>query len=110
DSIASFYRNYLIKPTLNRVIRKTYPPGACLLHAGCGGGEVDMDVVRYAKVTALDVSPEALELYTSRHQALVQTTLGNIFDLSTLRRRFDGVYNLGVMEHFSEPQITEIFR
>jgi glycosyltransferase involved in cell wall biosynthesis len=109
DKIASFYRNYLIKPTLNSVIQETFPPGAELLHAGCGGGEVDVDVVRYAKVTALDISPEALGLYRSRHKGFARPVQGNICDLSTLDRRFDGIYNLGVMEHFSEEQIGQIF-
>src|SRR6202035_6113329 len=39
DIIASFYRNHLIKPTLNHFIRKTFAPQAELIHAGCGGGE-----------------------------------------------------------------------
>jgi len=73
DVIASFYRTHLIKPSLNDAIRKAFPKDAELLHAGCGGGEVDVDVVRYAKVTALDISPKAIELYSSRHQPHVQT-------------------------------------
>ena len=108
DVVASFYRNYLIRPALNRVICRVFPRGAELLHAGCGGGEVDVDVVRYAKVTALDISPKALELYRSRHEGHAKTCVGNICDLSFPQKRFDGVYNLGVMEHFDEEQIKWI--
>jgi glycosyltransferase involved in cell wall biosynthesis len=108
DVIASFHRAYLIKPLLNRAIQKAFPEGAELLHAGCGGGEVDVDVVRYASVTALDISPKAIGLYRSRHRVPVRTIIGNVFDLSSLDRRFDGVYNLGVMEHFNEEQIKLI--
>jgi dolichol-phosphate mannosyltransferase len=110
DVFARFYRNYLIKPSLNRVIKQNFGPKAHLLHAGCGGGEVDADVVNYAAITALDISPNAIELYRRRHGDVVETMVGDIFDLSTTQRKFDGVYNLGVMEHFSEEQIRMILR
>jgi SAM-dependent methyltransferase len=108
DTIASFYRNYLIKPTLNHFIRKTFSPHAELIHAGCGGGEVDTDVVRYAKVTAVDISPNAVAKYLANHGAQAECVVMDIFHLSHLGRRFDGLYNLGVMEHFGEDQIRKI--
>jgi 2-polyprenyl-3-methyl-5-hydroxy-6-metoxy-1,4-benzoquinol methylase len=108
DIFAKFYRNYLIKPTLNRTIKNHFGPKARLLHAGCGGGEVDADVVNYAAVTAFDISPNAIALYKRRHGAVAETIIGDIFDLSKTGRKFDGIYNLGVMEHFSEEQIRMI--
>jgi dolichol-phosphate mannosyltransferase len=108
DIIASFYRNYLIKPTLNHFIRRTFSPHAELVHAGCGGGEVDTDVVRYAKVTAVDISPNAVAKYLANHGTQAECVVMDIFHLSRLGRRFDGLYNLGVMEHFEEDQIRQI--
>ncbi len=108
DVIASFYRNYLIKPTLNHFIRRTFSPHAELIHAGCGGGEVDTDVVRYAKVTAVDISPNAIAKYLANHGARAECKVMDIFHLSHIERRFDGLYNLGVMEHFEEDQIRQI--
>jgi dolichol-phosphate mannosyltransferase len=108
DIVASFYRNYLIKPTLNRFITRTFAPQAELLHAGCGGGEVDTDIVRYAKVTAVDISPNAVAKYRVNHGARAECMVMDIFHLSTLPRRFDGLYNLGVMEHFEEDQLRQI--
>ena len=108
DIIASFYRNHLIKPTLNYFIRRTFAPQAELLHAGCGGGEVDTDIVRYAKVTAVDISPNALAKYRANHGARVECMVMDIFHLSNMQRRFDGLYNLGVMEHFEEEQLRQI--
>lgn len=108
DIIASFYRNYLIKPTLNHFIRRTFSPHAELVHAGCGGGEVDTDVIRYAKVTAVDISPNAVAKYVANHGAQAECMVMDIFRLSNLGRRFDGLYNLGVMEHFEESQIRQI--
>jgi glycosyltransferase involved in cell wall biosynthesis len=108
DVFARFYRNYLIKPTLNRTIQGHFSPGTHLLHAGCGGGEVDADIVKYASITALDISPNALALYRKRNGETAETIVGDIFDLSELQGRFEGIYNLGVMEHFSEEQIRMI--
>jgi dolichol-phosphate mannosyltransferase len=108
DIIASFYRNHLIKPTLNHFIRGTFPPHAELIHAGCGGGEVDKDVVRYAKVTAVDISPNAIAKYRANHGAYAECMIMDIFNLSRIGPRFDGLYNLGVMEHFEEDQIRMI--
>ncbi len=108
DIVASFYRNYLIKPTLNHFIRRTFAPHAELVHAGCGGGEVDTDVVRYAKVTAVDISPNAVAKYLASHGAQAECLVMDIFHLSRLGRRFDGLYNLGVMEHFEEDQIRQV--
>jgi glycosyltransferase involved in cell wall biosynthesis len=108
DIIASFYRNHLIKPTLNYFIRRTFAPQAELIHAGCGGGEVDTDIVRYAKVTAVDISPNAVAKYRANHGTRAECIVMDIFHLSNMQRRFDGLYNLGVMEHFEEDQLRQI--
>jgi glycosyltransferase involved in cell wall biosynthesis len=108
DGIASFYRNWLIKPTLNHFIQSSFPQGAELVHAGCGGGEVDVDVVRYAKVTAVDISPNAVAKYRSLHGEHAETVVADIFNLRKLDRKFDGVYNLGVMEHFEDDHIRKL--
>ena len=109
DAVASFYRNRIIKPSLNHFIRQNFPAGAHLIHAGCGGGEVDVDVVRYAKVTAVDISPIALTKYNALHCDHAETVLVDIFALSGLGHKFDGLYNLGVMEHFEEPELRRLF-
>jgi SAM-dependent methyltransferase len=109
DVGAHFYRRYLIEPLLTRVLEREFANGSTLLHAGCGGGEVDKKVVSDFQVTALDISPNALALYRARYPG-VETLIGNIFDLSALRDKFDGIYNLGVMEHFSPTEIVEILK
>ena len=45
DAGAQFYRRYLIEPLLTRVLGREFSRGSKLLHAGCGGGEVDKVVV-----------------------------------------------------------------
>jgi 2-polyprenyl-3-methyl-5-hydroxy-6-metoxy-1,4-benzoquinol methylase len=79
------------------------------MHAGCGGGEVDLYVPKNFRVMGLDFSSEALASYRDLHPNSI-TVLGDILKLSELgiRERFDGIYNLGVMEHFSRDENIQI--
>lgn len=108
DLIAAFYRKFIIKPSLTHFAGKHFPPGAEVLHAGCGGGQVDTDIAQTLRISALDISSEALTMYRKcqpRNERLMQ---GSIFDIAAPESSFDGVYNLGVMEHFTEPEIHQI--
>ena len=108
NSIADFYRNRIIKPYLNHFLFKHFSAGQQILHAGCGSGKVDTDVVKKFKVTALDISPEALAIYEKVNGPSIERVLGNIFKLPFANETFDGIYNLGVMEHFTEDEIIQI--
>ena len=110
DVIAKFYRYQFIKPNLSRFIKKYFKQEASLLHAGCGGGEVDINVVKYANVTALDISPAAIDRYNRLHGKRCKSIIGNIFHMQVADESFDGVYNLGVMEHFQEQEVIDVLR
>lgn len=107
DAAAVFYRKYIIRRSLNHYIDKTFKRGANILHAGCGGGQVDTDVVKKVKVTALDISSEALNRYKRLYGDSCKIMYGSIFKIPT-KDKFDGIYNLGVMEHFTTKEISEI--
>lgn len=108
DLVAVFYRRFIIKEPLSYFIKREFGPRTELLHAGCGGGQVDSEVVQWAHVTALDISPTALTRYMSLHQNLAVAKHGSIFDIPFVEGTFDGIYNLGVMEHFTEEEIKKI--
>ena len=107
DIIASFYRRYLIRRSLDYYIDKYLPNGSKVLHAGCGSGQVDSNVCRKVDLTALDMSVNALSLYRQENSE-VKLIHGDIFDTNFADKQFAGIYNLGVMEHFSESEIQEI--
>lgn len=100
DILAGIYRRWIIRPPFERVIRKTFPPGSKLLHAGCGSGQVDSCLGNSYSITALDYSQRALELYLAVNGSISPTILGSIEQIPAPDESFDGVYNLGVMEHF----------
>lgn len=108
DIIASFYRRFLIRPLFNYFIKKYFRKHSKVLHAGCGGGEVDMYVRSYIKITAMDFSQNALEKYQSRNKKYCKIVLGDIRSIPFGPARFEGIYNLGVMEHFTKSDIEKI--
>ncbi len=110
DAVATVYRNLIIKRHLNKVIRREYPPGARLVHAGCGSGQVDADLHDYVSVTAVDISVGALEIYRRENPNAHALVHASILALPFESGTFDGVYNLGVVEHFESDQLRTIFQ
>lgn len=108
--VASFYRKYLIKPCLNYFMKRYFKKNSKVLHAGCGGGEVDMDLQNYLDITALDFSQNALEKYRNKHAGRCKIVNGDVRSLKFKTSSFDGVYNLGVLEHFYEEDINKILK
>ena len=110
DLIASFYRKFIIKPNLNNFIFKNFKKGDKLLHAGCGGGQVDIDISKNYKISALDISKIALDTYKNNNPNVEKLLYGDIFSVPANDSSFDGIYNLGVMEHFEEDEIISIMK
>ncbi|MCL5970111.1 MAG: class I SAM-dependent methyltransferase [Patescibacteria group bacterium] len=108
--IASFYRQYIIKRSLNHFIKSEFKNNARLLHAGSGSGQVDEDIIKKYEITALDISSEALKLYKFYNGDKAKLMLASIFDIQAKPSTFDGVYNLGVMEHFTKEEDVKILK
>lgn len=108
DLLAGIYRRLVVKNILNHFVKKYFPAGARALHAGCGSSQVDVDIAGYMDITALDISANALRLCTAAHGGKVKTVQGNIFSLPFPDNTFDGLYNLGVLEHFTQDEILKI--
>jgi SAM-dependent methyltransferase len=110
DRIAVFYRKYIIKPYLRSFFSRHFPEkNATILHAGCGGGQVEEGLFDPGAVIGMDISRKALTLYKKNHPGsnIIQ---GDITNTGFRDQSFDGIYNLGVMEHFSEMEIHTILR
>lgn len=108
--IASFYRKFLIKRSLNHFLKKEFVKGSSLLHAGSGSGQVDEDVREIFDITALDISAEAVKLYRFYNGETSKTLKASIFDIPVKDKTFDGIYNLGVHEHFTGRENEKIFK
>ena len=78
------------------------------MHAGCGAGQVDGDLHKVVSVTAVDISVAALQRYRKNNPGAACVKHASILDLPFAAQTFDGVYNLGVIEHFSGVEIQKI--
>lgn len=108
--VASLYRDLIIRRALNYFIEKEFKSGAKLLHAGSGGGQVDKNIILKYNITALDISAEALKLYKLHNGNKAKLMKASIFAVPARASAFDGVYNLGVMEHFTKEENAEILQ
>jgi ubiquinone/menaquinone biosynthesis C-methylase UbiE len=109
DLAAALYRNTILKRHLESTISREFQPGARLLHAGCGGGPVDANLHQQVRITAVDISPSALDFYRRSNPDAEDVRHADIMDLPFPNGSFDGAYNLGVVEHFDRPQLTKVF-
>jgi SAM-dependent methyltransferase len=108
SAIAGLYRRVFIRPRLEFWMRRSFRPGAELLHAGCGGGEVDANLGSRFRITALDISSKALDLYKKNNPAARAILHADLLEAPLPAAAFDGAYNLGVMEHFHTDEIVRI--
>ena len=108
DIIAFFYRIILIRPSLNYHIFKFFKKNSYILHAGCGGGQVDKFISDKMKICAFDISYKALENYKKNNASPYEIIQGSVFKTDFDDNKFDGIYNLGVMEHFNLQDIEKI--
>lgn len=106
--IASVYRRIFICTRLAWWLNRTFPRNARLLHAGCGSGEVDALVASRFRITGLDISPGALDRYRRNNPHAEGTIHADLMSLRGVPGGYDGVYSLGVLEHFTPEEIRAI--
>jgi dolichol-phosphate mannosyltransferase len=108
DAVAAFYRKFIIKRNLRSYLKRRFEEGSTILHAGCGSGQVDVGLHEYFKIIAMDISINALMHYNKVNTGHIQLLHESIFDTRLPKNSLDGVYNLGVMEHFTREEIDRI--
>jgi ubiquinone/menaquinone biosynthesis C-methylase UbiE len=107
--IARFYRKIIIRRSLNYFINKHFNKNSKLIHAGCGSGEVDKDIQNFCKITGVDISSYAVKLY-KKNIPKNKIIKASIFNLPIENHSVDGIYNLGVMEHYTYDEIDNILK
>lgn len=111
--IAKFYRRFIISPMVRHYFHRyfTDEPHRLYLHAGCGSAESDNRIqFQRATFVMMDISPDALAIARRKTRFRnAHFVCGDIFHPPFRENAVDGIWNLGVMEHFYEPEITTIF-
>lgn len=105
DLVAAAYRRFIIRPAVDHFLGNKFSSGDKLLHAGCGSGMVDTNVSRCFDIVGFDISPRALIEYARNHDGKADLLQGSLLEIPAADGSYDGVFNLGVMEHFTERDI-----
>ena len=109
-AIARFYRHQIIRPALNRFVQTTFVGRGPLLHVGCGTGQVDVDVRSSYDVVGVDISQAGLNLYRRSAGRAAKAVRGSASVMPFADRSVAGIYSLGLLEHFEEPEIKAILK
>jgi SAM-dependent methyltransferase len=105
----SFYRKAVFARTVRFFLHRYFPPQGLFVEAGSGTSETSMLVdKREGRVlVALDL---ILPVLTRCHPVMDLRTRGDIFRLPFHDNSIDGIWNVGVMEHFTHDRIDQILR
>ena len=106
----SFYRKAVFARTVRYFVNKYFPEKGIFVEAGSGTAETSMRIDKYSgsrKLVATDIVQPVLR---QCHPIMDERVCGDIFCLPYADDSIDGIWNVGVMEHFTHEQIDKIMR
>ena len=104
----SFFRKAVFSRTVSYYINHYFPAQGVFVEAGSGTAETSMRINKFGgarKLIAVDIVLPALERC---HPIMDSRLCGDIFCLPFGTDTVDGIWNVGVMEHFTHYQIDQI--
>lgn len=106
----SVVRKKIIASQVASIFEKYFPKQGKFVDCGCGSAETMIKIKKYDReIIALDYSEQALEkVKKNKSLPISSTVLADIFNLPFKGNSIDGIWNLGVMEHFSIKEINKI--
>ncbi len=104
---SSAVRRLLFQPAVQHFLDKYFPPDGVFVETGCGTGESSARVPkRNRRFFGLDFSPVALAQAQSTG-CFNSLLCADLFQLPLSPASVDGIWNLGVMEHFEGQAINQ---
>lgn len=106
----SFYRKAVFARAVAYFVDRYLPRAGLLVEAGCGTAETSMLIEKRGNartLVAVDLIRPVLE---HCHPIMDVRLCGDIFALPFQDNSIDGLWNVGVMEHFTHDQIDAILR
>lgn len=104
----SWYRKVVFSRTVRHYCERYFPPQGVFLEAGSGTSETSMRMDKLGgrrTLVALDIVPSVLKRC---HPVMDVRLSGDIFHLPFADASLDGLWNVGVMEHFTHAEIDSI--
>ena len=106
----SFYRIFIVGRSLDYYINRFFPEHGVFVECGAGTSETTLKTQKlFRKFVALDFSPFVLT--KTKHNPQIDVCLNaDIFALPFKDNSVDGIWNVGVMEHFTKDKIAAILK
>lgn len=104
----SVYRKIVFARTVSYFAERYFPVQGIFVEAGSGTAETSMRINKHnggRKLIAVDI---ILPVLARCHPNMDARMCGDIFQLPFRDNSIDGIWNVGVMEHFTRPQIDHI--
>ncbi len=106
----SFYRKAVFVRTVRYFLNRHFPPSGVFLEAGSGTSETSMRIDKLNGARTLLALDIVLPVLQQCHPIMDLRICGDIFNLPFRDGSLDGIWNVGVMEHFTHDQIDQILR
>jgi ubiquinone/menaquinone biosynthesis C-methylase UbiE len=105
-----FYRKYIISNSVSHYLDKYFLKEGIFVECGSGTSQASVKVSKFNRnLIALDISSVVL-LEAHKTRLMNSFVNGDIMKLPFKDNSVDGIWNLGVMEHFTQPQIDIILK
>lgn len=103
----SLHRKLFISKFVQHITNKYFPKQGKFVETGCGTGESSARVNKYNRqLIPLDISEYILRIKLPNNFS--KPIVGDIRNLPFKNNELDGIWNLGVMEHFTEDEFVKI--
>jgi SAM-dependent methyltransferase len=106
----SFYRKAVFARTVRHFTSEWFPPAGTFLEAGSGTSETSMRVDTHGGARVLVALDLVMPVLRRCHPVMRYRIRGDIFTLPFATSSLDGIWNVGVMEHFTHDRIDAILR
>jgi ubiquinone/menaquinone biosynthesis C-methylase UbiE len=104
----SLFRKHVFARAVRYYTNRYFPKKGTFVEAGCGSGDTSILINKYKrKIIAMDFSEEALKS-AKKNKKFDEFIQADIAKLPFKNDSIDGIWNLGVMEHFEKDEITKI--
>jgi len=107
SNFLSFYRKYIISNLVAHYLNKYFPKNGVFIECGSGTSQTSSKINKEKRTfLALDYSYEALKL--AKEEKNIDSCINaDILNLPFKNNVIDGIWNLGVMEHFTDKELRK---
>ncbi len=108
NKLFKIFRTQIFARAVRYYTDKYFPREGTFVEAGCGSGQTSLRIGKYRrKLIALDISVKALER-ARENKKFDEFILGDITKLPFKDNSINGLWNLGVMEHFTDDELPDV--